>query len=70
MIVLRDKSYARILNTNISGIGFTRGRNYDQDLGRLGKIKTAQREISRVGDLRTEARKMSTELGRGLTGNI
>lgn len=70
MIILRDKNYSKILNTNLSGIGFKRGRNYDQALDRLGRMNTGQREITKVGDLRTEARKMSTELRRGLTGNI
>ena len=71
MIILRDKNYSKILNTNLSGIGFKRGRNYDQALDRLGRMNTGQREInSKLGDLRVEARKMSTELRRGLTGNI
>lgn len=71
MIILRDKSFAKILNTNLPGIGFTRGRSYDQALDRLGRIDTGQRELhSKMGDLRKEARKMSTELRRGLTGNI
>ena len=70
MIILRNKNYSKILNTNLSGIGFQRGRNYDQALDRLGRMNTSQRELARVGDLRRETRKMSAELKKGLSGNI
>ena len=68
MIILRNRWFSRnkILNTNISGIGFTRGRNYDMDLGRLGRMSTAQRELSRIGDLRKESRKLNSELNLGI----
>ena len=41
----------KILNTNIPGIGFQRGRKYDTDLDRLGRMKTAQSELRRTGEL-------------------
>lgn len=66
MLILRSKRFSgKILNTNISGIGFTRGRKYDMDFNRLGRMDTAQRELSKVGDLRTEARKLNSELNQG-----
>lgn len=40
----------KILNTN-SGVGFTRGRKYDTDLDRLGRIDTAQGELRKTRDL-------------------
>ena len=42
---------SKILNTNISGIGFQRGRKYDTDLDRLGRMKTAQSELRKTGEL-------------------
>lgn len=32
-------------------LGFTRGRKYDTDLDRLGRMKTSQRELSKLRDL-------------------
>lgn len=50
MLVLRRKKFTqtKILNTNAPGIGFTRGRKYDTDMDRLGRMDTAQRELQRV----------------------
>lgn len=73
MIQFRRKNFTsnKILNTNLSGIGFKRGRKYDTDLDRLGRMDTAQRELSRVGDLRSEMRKLSSELNNKIrNGNI
>lgn len=42
---------SKILNTNISGIGFQRGRKYDTDLDRLGRMKTAQSELRKTSEL-------------------
>lgn len=60
-----------ILNTN-NQPGFIRGRKYDTDLDRLGRMKTSHRELSKVGELGREMRKLSSELNRGrmLNGNI
>lgn len=65
MIILRDKRYAQILNTNV-GPGFIKNRKYDMDLYRLGRMDTAQRELQKVGDLTKESRKLSSELHRGI----
>ena len=73
MIQFRRKNFTsnKILNTNLGGIGFKRGRKYDTDLDRLGRMDTAQRELSRVGDLRSEMRKLSSELNNEIrNGNI
>lgn len=71
MLVLRRKKFTqtKILNTNAPGIGFTRGRKYDTDMDRLGRMNTAQRELQRVGDLGREMRKLSSELHRGKIDN-
>lgn len=44
-------SQTKILNTNNPMLGFTRGRKYDTDLDRLGRMKTSQRELSKLRDL-------------------
>ncbi len=71
MIILRKRLFSgtRILNTN-GAAGFIRGRKYDTDLDRLGRMETSHRELSRVGDLGKEIRKMNTELQGGLNRNI
>lgn len=65
MIKIKRFSQTKILNTN-STIGFTRGRKYDTDLDRLGRMKTSQRELHRLGDLRSEIRKLNNELKGGM----
>jgi hypothetical protein len=67
MIVIRRKNFSgtKILNTNAPQLGFTRGRKYDTDLDRLGRMDTAQRELHRLGDLGREQRRLSSELNRG-----
>jgi hypothetical protein len=54
----------KILNTNSPG--FIRGRKYDTDLDRLGRMETSHRELSKIGDLRKEQRKLSLEVSRGI----
>ena len=68
MIILRNRKFSstKILNTNAPTLGFIRGRKYDTDLDRLGRMNTSHRELSRVGDLRKEQRKLSSELSRGI----
>jgi hypothetical protein len=68
MIIIRDKIFSaqKILNTNLSGIGFQRGRKYDTDLDRLGRMNTSQRELHKVGDLGREMRKLNSELNSGV----
>lgn len=46
--------------------GFIKGRKYDQDFNRLGRLKT-QRELM-GGDLNREMRKLSQELNNGRLG--
>ncbi len=58
-------SQTKILNTNNPALGFTRGRKYDTDMDRLGRIKTAQGELTKVGDLGREMRKLNMELNSG-----
>lgn len=59
MIVL--KRFSQILNTNNTP-GFTKGRKYDQNLGRLGQMNTAQRELAKVGQLGKEMREFKTSI--------
>ena len=61
-------SQTKILNTNNPALGFTRGRKYDTDLDRLGRMDTSQRELMRVGDLGREMRKLNNEINRGGIG--
>lgn len=70
MIIKRSKSFSgtRILNTNAPQLGFKKGRKYDTDLDRLGRMKTSQRELSKLSDLRSEARKLNSELHSGRLG--
>ena len=64
MIIIKRFSQTKILNTNNPALGFTKGRKYDTDLERLGRMDTAQRELSKVGDLNLgkEMRKLRGEL--------
>lgn len=64
MIIIKRFSQTKILNTNNPALGFTKGRKYDTDLDRLGRMDTAQRELSKVGDLNLgkEMRKLRGEL--------
>lgn len=59
MIVLRN--FSSILNTNAPELGFTRGRKYDMDMNRFGKLGTAQREMQGINQLGRELRNMSIE---------
>lgn len=73
MIILRrqrQKTYSgtKILNTNAPQLGFTRGRKYDTDMDRLGRMETAQRELHRTNQLGSEMRKLNTELRNGRIG--
>ena len=65
MMIIKRFSQTKILNTNNPALGFTRGRKYDTDMDRLGRMDTAQRELARVGDLGKEMRKLQGELRRG-----
>lgn len=58
-------SQTKILNTNNPALGFTRGRKYDTDMDRLGRINTAQGELTKVGELGREMRKLNMELNSG-----
>lgn len=64
-MIIKRFSQTKILNTNNPALGFTRGRKYDTDMDRLGRMETAQRELARVGDLGKEMRKLQGELRRG-----
>lgn len=57
MIIKRNK----ILNTS-GAPGFIRGRKYDMDLDRLGRMKTAQRELQTTRQLQDEQRKLKKGL--------
>ena len=50
------------------GLGFIKGRKYDTDLDRLGRMNTSHRELSRVGELGSEMRKLNKELNEGRMG--
>lgn len=64
MILIKRFSQTKILNTNNPALGFTRGRKYDTDIDRLGRMDTAQRELAKIGDLNMgkEMRKLNKEL--------
>lgn len=68
-MILKRFSANQILNTNAPSIGFKRGRKYDTDLDRLGRMETSHRELTRLGDIQKEQRKMTRELNQGITGS-
>lgn len=68
MMRIKRFSQTKILNTNNPALGFKRGRKYDTDLDRLGRMETSQRELARIGDLGREMRKLNQELNRGGIG--
>lgn len=68
MMRIKRFSQTKILNTNNPALGFKRGRKYDTDLDRLGRMETSQRELARIGDLGKEMRKLNQELNRGGIG--
>ena len=57
-----------ILNTNAPQLGFKKGRKYDTDMDRLGRMKTSARELSKLNDLTSETRKLNSELQNGRIG--
>ena len=61
------KRFSGILNTR-GQVGFNSSRHYDEDMNRLGRMQTAQRELHKVGDLNHEIRKMNEELNQGRKG--
>jgi hypothetical protein len=67
MIILRNRKFSsnNILNTN-GAVGFIKGRKYDTDMDRLGRMETSQRELMRTDDIRKEIREMNSVLNRGL----
>lgn len=67
MIILRNRKFSsnHILNTN-GAVGFIKGRKYDTDMDRLGRMETSQRELMRTDDIRKEVREMNSVLSRGL----
>lgn len=71
MIIFRAKEFSKgsILNTR-QGIGFQKHRKYDTDLDRLGRMETAQRELSKgLGTFQQEMRKLSGDLKGKKYGN-
>ena len=68
MIILRKKLYSgtHILNTNAPG--FIKGRKYDTDLDRLGRMETSYRELAKPGTLNEEMKKLNGELNNGRLG--
>lgn len=53
----------RILNTNM-GLGFQRGRKYDMDLDRLGRMETSHGELRKTRELnlQTEMKKLKNSM--------
>ena len=68
MMRVKRFSQTKILNTNNPALSFRRGRKYDTDLDRLGRMETSQRELAKVGELGKEMRKLNQELNRGGIG--
>jgi hypothetical protein len=67
MIILRKHfSGTHILNTNAPG--FIKGRKYDTDLDRLGRMETSHRELAKPNVLGDEMRKLGKELNNGRLG--
>lgn len=58
------KRFSKILNTNAPG--FIKGRKYDQDFDRLGRMET-QRQMA-GNELNREMRKLGNELNEGRLG--
>ena len=69
MMRIKRFSQTKILNTNNPALGFKRGRKYDTDLDRLGRMETSQRELARIGDLGREMRKLNQELNKQISQN-
>ncbi len=69
-MILKRKNYSSniILNTNAPQLGFKKGRKYDTDMDRLGRMQTSGRELSKIGDLGSEMRKLNSELRNGRIG--
>lgn len=67
-MIIKRFSQINLLNTNNPTLGFTRGRKYDMDFNRLGRMETSQRELTKLGDLRSECRKLNSELNKGRLG--
>ena len=59
------KRFSKTLNTNSPG--FIKGRTYDQDFNRLGRLET-QRQIGGNNELGQEMRKLGKELNDGRLG--
>lgn len=68
MMIVKRFSQTKILNTNNPALGFTKGRKYDTDMDRLGRMNTSQRELAGISNLGKEMRKLSQELNRGRIG--
>lgn len=67
-MIVKRFSQTKILNTNNPAFGFTKGRKYDTDMDRLGRMNTSQRELAGIGNLGKEIRKLNQELNRGGRG--
>ena len=54
---------SKVLNTNM-GLGFQRGRKYDTDLDRLGRMETSHGELRKTRDLnlQTELKKLKNSM--------
>jgi hypothetical protein len=67
-MIIKRKIFSgtKILNTNAPG--FIKGRKYDTDLDRLGRMETSQRELHKTRDLNSEIREMNKELNNGRLG--
>ena len=57
----------KTLNTTGGMVGFNKNRKYDQDFNRLGRLETS-RQLTQVGVLQEEMRKLSKELNEGRRG--
>ena len=55
------------LTTTGGMVGFNKNRRYDQDFNRLGRLETS-RQLTQVGVLQEEMRKLSKELNEGRRG--
>lgn len=67
MILLRSKMFTGgILNTTAPG--FIRGRKYDQDMDRLGRMETSQRELQKPGQIGKEMRRLGKVLNEARKG--
>lgn len=65
---MKIKRFSQTKTLDTSAPGFRRGRKYDQDFNRLGRLETQREMGTGPGELNREMRKLQTELNEGRLG--